>query len=230
MSGRRLARGFRNQVPMPSVPVRVAIVNDYEIVVSGVARMLTGHRDRVEVVERDNRMPVLSDVDIVLCDMFGQVAGDSVGFGELVAGGGAKVVVYAWSVERRAVERALAAGAAGYLSKRLDSEQLVDALVAIHAGEVVTTPVVADADPHERGDWPGREAGLSARESEVLALVTKGLRNWEIAEAMDLSVNSIKTYVRGCYAKLGVARRPQAVRWALENGFAPERTRRFGPS
>ena len=215
---------------MPSAPVRVAVVNDYEIVVSGVARMLAAHRGRVEVVERDNRLPVLSDVDIVLCDMFGQVAGDSVGFGELVAEGGAKVVVYAWNVDPASVRRALEVGAAGYLSKGLDSDELVEALEAIHAGTVVTTPYVAYDDSRERGDWPGREAGLSARESEVLALVAKGLRNQEIASTLGLSLNSIKTYIRSCYAKVGVTRRAQAVRWALQNGFAAQRTRRLGPS
>ena len=215
---------------MRSAPLRVAIANDYEIVVAGVARMLAGYPERVEVVERDNHLPVASDVDIVLCDMFGQVAGDSIGFEELVAEDGAKVVVYAWRVDTAVVERALAAGAAGYLSKGLDADELVGALEAIHAGEVVTTPDVAYADAREQGDWPGREAGLSARESEVLAFVAKGLSNREIAGAMGLSVNSIKTYIRGCYAKLEVVRRSQAVRWALEHGFAAERTRRLGPS
>ena len=214
---------------MPSPPLRVAVVNDYDIVVSGVARMLADHRDRVQVVERDIRLPVLSDVDIVLCDMFGQVVGDGVEFGELVAEGRAKLVVYAWKTDPASVERALAAGAAGYLSKSLDSAQLVDALEAIHSGEVVTTPAAAYADVREHGDWPGRAAGLSVRESEVLALVAKGLRNREIAASLGLSVNSIKTYIRSCYAKLEVTRRAQAVRWALENGFAPERIRRLGP-
>ena len=215
---------------MSSAPIRVAIVNDFDVVVSGVARMLAGHPDRVEVVERDNRLPVVSDVDIVLCDMFGQVAGDGVEFEELVAANGAKVVVYAWRVDPAAVGRALAAGAAGYLFKGLGSEQLVDALEAIHSGEVVTTPAVAYVDGGEQGDWPGRGAGLSARESEVLALVAKGLCNREIAASLGLSVNSIKTYIRHCYAKLGLDRRTLAVRWALENGFAPEQIRRLGPS
>ena len=214
---------------MSSAPIRIAIVNDFDVVVSGVARMLAGHPDRVEVVERDNRLPVVSDVDIVLCDMFGQVAGDGVEFEELVAANGAKVVVYAWRVDPVAVARALAAGAAGYLSKGLDSTRLVEALEAIHGGEVVTTPSMAYAESHPQRDWPGRDAGLSARESEVLAYVAKGLSNDEIATAMDLSVNSIKSYIRHCYAKLGLDRRTLAVRWALENGFAPEQTRRLGP-
>ena len=56
-----------------SSPVRLAIVNDYEIVVSGLASMLEEHRDRVHVVEINAQTPVLSDVDVVLVDTFGQL-------------------------------------------------------------------------------------------------------------------------------------------------------------
>ena len=63
---------------MSSTPIRVAIVNDYEIVVAGVAAMLAPHRDRVVVVELDSGLPVVSDVDVILYDTFGQVQGDAV--------------------------------------------------------------------------------------------------------------------------------------------------------
>lgn len=112
----------------------------------------------------------------------------------------------------------------------MDADELVGALEAIHAGEVVTAPVSAYDDALEHGDRPGRGAGLSARKSEVLAFVAKGLSNREIAAALDLSGNSIKTCIRSCYGKIGVIRRAQAVRWALEHGFAPERGRRLGRS
>ena len=62
---------------MAAGPIRVAIVNDYEIVVAGVAAMLEPYRDRVSVVELDAGLPVVSDVDVVLYDTFGQVQGDA---------------------------------------------------------------------------------------------------------------------------------------------------------
>jgi two-component system, NarL family, response regulator LiaR len=68
--------------------------------------------------------------------------------------------------------------------------------------------------------WPGREHGLSQREAQMLALISQGLSNREIAQTTYLSINSVKTYVRAAYRKIGVARRSQAVRWALQHGVS----------
>jgi phosphoenolpyruvate carboxylase len=78
-----------------------------------------------------------------------------------------------------------------------------------------------------QGDWPGREHALSAREAEVLALIAQGLSNQEIADRAFLSINSVKTYIRSAYRKIGVERRTQAVLWATQNGFVPTRSRRI---
>ncbi len=77
------------------------------------------------------------------------------------------------------------------------------------------------------GDWPGREEGLTARESEVIALITQGLSNAEIALEATLSINSVKTYIRTAYRKMGVLSRTNAVLWGLDHGFAPDRVRIF---
>jgi DNA-binding NarL/FixJ family response regulator len=53
----------------------------------------------------------------------------------------------------------------------------------------------------------------------VLGLVTAGLSNHEIADTLFLSINSVKTYIRSTYRKMGVATRPQAVLWAIQHGF-----------
>src|SRR6476619_1730202 len=108
--------------PDQSSPIRLAIVNDYEIVVAGVAAMLAPHADRVEVVELDSRMPVARDVDLVLYDSFGQVQGDGMDLERLLNGTDARVVVFSWNVQRDLVERALKRGASGYLSKSLSAE------------------------------------------------------------------------------------------------------------
>ena len=62
-------------------------------------------------------------------------------------------------------------------------------------------------------------AELSTREAEVLDLICCGMSNLEIAEQLFVSVNSVKTYVRQIYQKIGVARRAQAVAWGLGHGF-----------
>ena len=79
------------------------------------------------------------------------------------------------------------------------------------------------------GEWPGREFGLSSRESEVLALITQGLSNQEIAERTYLSINSVKTYIRTAYRKIEVTRRAQAVAWGMRHGFEPDRMRSVVP-
>jgi NarL family two-component system response regulator LiaR len=211
-------------------PIRLAIVNDYEIVVHGVAAVLEPYRDRVQVVELDSRLPVISDVDVLLYDTFGQVQGDSVDLAQLVTGGEARVVIFTWNVQPELVDRALSRGASGYLSKGISAEELVKGIEAVHAGETVTAGVDLNGDDvNTLGNWPGVDHGLSAREAEVVALITQGLSNQEIADCCYLSINSVKTYVRTGYRKMGVTRRSQAVLWGIAHGFAPDRSRTIDP-
>ena len=214
---------------MPS-PIRLAIVNDYEIVVHGVAAVLAPYRERVQVVELDSRLPVVSDVDVLLYDTFGQAQGDAVDLEQLVTGGEAKVVIFTWNVQPDLVDRALSRGAAGYLSKSITAEDLVKGIEAVHAGQSVTLGVDINGDAVDSiGSWPGVDHGLSSREAEVIALITQGLSNQEIAERCYLSINSVKTYVRTAYRKMDVTRRSQAVLWGIAHGFAPDRTRTLDP-
>jgi len=210
---------------MPAAPIRIAIVNDYELVVAGVAAMLAPFHDRVAVVELDSGLPVISDVDVILYDTFGQVQGDGIELEDLVRGSDARVVIFSWNLQPDLVERAIRKGASGYLSKALSGEEVVEAVEAVHGGAVVTPPDTEPVDRGASGDWPGREAGLTAREAEVLALITQGLSNQEIAQRSYLSINSVKTYIRTAYRKIGVERRAQAVVWGMKHGFEPDRLR-----
>ena len=145
------------------------------------------------------------------------------GAGGAAAGGGA-------SVKPELIEDALAGGASGYLSKVLTGPAIVDALERINAGEIVVLAGHFESSADGAGDWPGREAGLSPREAEVLALITQGLSNQEIANRSYLSINSVKTYIRSAYRKLGVTKRTQAVIWCIDNGFRPDTLRTIDPA
>ena len=79
------------------------------------------------------------------------------------------------------------------------------------------------------GDWPGRSVGLSPREAEIVALITSGLSNQAIADRAYLSINSVKTYIRSAYRKIGVSSRTQAVLWAVSNGFRIDTVRSVNP-
>ena len=205
--------------------VRLAIVDDYEVVVVGLAHMFAHYRDRISVVELDANEPVTSDVDIALYDTFAQSEADDDSLSVLVDNPhAARVAVYTWSFNPDLVEAALARGVSGYLSKTLRASELVDALERIHAGEVVVTPAPpTTARPSVGLDWPGREEGLTEREAEIMALITQGKANAEIAALTYLSINSVKTHIRNAYRKTGVASRSQAVLWGVDHGFKMDR-------
>ncbi|VXB38790.1 response regulator transcription factor [Nocardioides sp. AX2bis] len=211
---------------MSSSPVRIAVVNDYAIVVAGTARVLEPFAGRVEVVELDSRKPVASDVDVVLYDTFGKPQGSAC-HPEQLMGAGGRFLVFSWNTDPDQVRAALDRGAHGYVSKACSAEELVEAIERVHRGERVTPG--GDTDP-ERGEmfgrWPGDEHGLSARESEVLALICQGLSNVEISQRAYIGINTVKTYIRSAYRKIGATTRPQAVIWGLSHGFEPDRVRR----
>ena len=206
--------------------MRVALVNDYELVVMGVAALLAPFRERIEVVEVDSNLPVLREVDVILYDTFGQVQGKGVDVASLVGDGEARVAIYSWNLHHGLVEESLEAGASGYLAKGMEADEVVDAIERLHAGETVVPEGSGTVVPSPDNEWPGKDHGLTAREAEIIALITQGLSNQEIASRSYLSINSVKTYIRTAYRKIGVERRAQAVLWGIKHGFEPDVVRR----
>jgi DNA-binding NarL/FixJ family response regulator len=212
--------------PSPGAPITVALVDDYDVVVQGVANMLDPYRDRIVIAELDSTMPVDDEVDIVLYDSFAQPESDHEEIGVLVANPRAhRVVVYTWNFHPDLIDSARRHGAHGYLSKTLPARELVAALEAVHAGDVVISEVAARARSVPGLDWPGRGEGLSDREAEILALITQGKSNADVARLTFLSPNTVKSYIRTIYRKLGVASRTQAVLWGVKHGFTPDHHR-----
>jgi len=213
--------------------ITVALINDYEVVVRGLASMLSRHQGTLRVVEMDLESRVDRPVDIGLYDTFAAAQGDREEVRALTKDPHiGQVVVYSWNLDESVIRRALDNGVAGYVSKSLPARELVTALTSIHAGgQRVWGPQVVErtATPFI-GDWPGREEGLPPRESEVLALITQGYGNQEIADRAHLSINTVKTYIRNCYRRIGVSSRSQAVLWGVEHGFSPDRGRINPPS
>jgi len=209
-------------MPDPANPIRLALVDDYDIVLAGLARMFDQYEDRVDVIELDARVPVVSDIDIALYDSFAQSEADLGDIGTLVRNPlVTRVAVYTWNFDRRLVDAAFAKGADGYLSKTLPAAELVEALERIHFGDRVVSPA-PDDDVTPALDWPGRAEHLTERESEIIALITQGKSNAEIAAIVYLSINSIKSHIRSAYRKMGVTNRVEAVLWGVEHGFRPD--------
>jgi len=212
-----------------SRPVAVALANDHELVVLGLAQLLAPFPERITLVELAAGAAVTAKVDLTLYDTFASPQVDAEDIDRVIAGDGAgRVVVFTWNMQPELVEIALRKGVSGYLSKRLSGSELVSSLERIHAGEVVVSPREADEEAAEAssgeaesGAWPGQAEGLSVREAEVVALITLGLSNKEIASRAYLSINSVKTYIRSAYRKMGVTTRSQAVLWGVHHGFLP---------
>lgn len=108
--------------------------------------------------------------------------------------------------------------------------QIIAALKRVVNGEVVVLAGFEESSADSEGDWPGRDAGLTPREAEVIALITQGLTNQQIADRVYLGLNTIKTYIRSAYRKIGVERRSQAVLWGTQNGFKPDTLRTTDPA
>jgi DNA-binding NarL/FixJ family response regulator len=207
-------------------PISVALVDDYEVVLLGLAHMFDEYQDRVRVVEIDTNHPLGESIDIVMYDSFAQPQSDHPEISELVRNPRAgRVVVYSWNFHPALLESAQSQGVHGYLSKALPARELVAALEAIHAGETIVSDPPRRASIAMALDWPGRREGITDRESEILALVTQGRNNAEVASLTYLSPNTVKSHIRSIYRKIGVTSRTQAVLWGVSHGFTPDHRR-----
>ena len=196
------------------------------MVLTGVAHMFERYRDRVVIAEIDANEPVVDVVDIVLYDSFAQPESDHDEIAVLVNNPRARrVVIYTWNFHPDLINSAREHGVHGYLSKTLPARDLVAALEAVHAGETVIS------DPPRRArSAPGTGlAGPPRRthrpRSRILALITQGKSNAEVAALTYLSPNTIKSYIRTIYRKIDVASRTQAVLWGVRHGFTPDHRR-----
>lgn len=207
-------------------PVKVALVNDYDLVVAGLSAMLAPHADRAVVVDAS----LLTDgdseesgADVTLFDTFGRAHLGFEDLRRLVANPKCgRVVVYSTDDDPTRIQTAIAVGAAGFISKTSTATELLEALERLAAGEQVIQ--VSGRRTVDAG-WPGQNWGLTARESEVLAMLTAGLRNREIADALYVSVDTVKTHLRHIYRKLETNTRARTVAKALSD---PSFARRVG--
>jgi DNA-binding NarL/FixJ family response regulator len=117
------------------------------------------------------------------------------------------------------VESSLRRGASGHLDKRLDAATLAGALRRVSGGEQVV--LVCDQEEIDDPDVAtlAELHHLSVREGEILRLISQGLSNQEIAERAYLSINTVKSYIRSAYRRMGVESRSQAILWAIDRGF-----------
>ncbi|MGY0060761.1 response regulator [Streptomyces sp. LZ34] len=201
--------------------IRVAVVDDEALVRSGL-RLILGTAPDIEVVAECSGAEAVAAVrssaaDVVLLDIrMPDVDGLTV-LGRLLEADRAPAVAMLTTFDAQEyVTAALRAGAAGFLLKDTDPEQLVRAVRTLAQGGSVLDPGVTRA---VIGGYLAAEAeatasaaveALTPREREVLALLGEGLANPQIAERMGLAPSTVKDHVRALLAKLGGVNRVQA--------------------
>jgi len=117
---------------------------------------------------------------------------------------------------------ALRAGAAGYVLKGSDSEELFNAIRAVHRHGIYLSPKLAGSivrDYLEHHPDEPLEDTLTAREREILALIAQGFSNVMISRRLSLSLNTVKTHRQRIYRKLNLSDRAQVVAYAIRRGI-----------
>ncbi len=214
------------------VPLRVFLVDDHAIVRSGVRGYLelaggitvTGEAaagqqaiDALAVLEPSGTLPDVVLMDLVMPGMDGIEATRRI----KARWPGIEVVAVTSFADQAKVRAALQAGAAGYLLKDADADQVAAAIRAAAVGQCHLDPAVAKilADSL-RAPRPAIDA-LTARERDVLAQIASGATNRQIAHRLGISERTARTHVSAILAKLGLASRTQAALWALQHSQLP---------
>jgi DNA-binding NarL/FixJ family response regulator len=218
-------------MPEPLSDVRIVIADDHEVVRIGLAALLdreAGFRvvgeasSGVEAVElvRQHRPDVVV-MDIRMPDGSGTDACRRI-TSELP---GTAVVMLTSYADEAALFASIAAGASGYVLKRIGSRELVDAVRAVAAGQSSLDPAVTGsvlnrlrkAQQLEEG---GAFADLTEQERRVLARLAQGSSNREIAATLDLAEKTVRNYVSSILGKLALTSRSQAAGFAIRNHLA----------
>jgi DNA-binding NarL/FixJ family response regulator len=215
--------------------IRVVIADDQAMVRAGFAALLAAQPDievvgqaqdgaeAVEVVRREQPDVVLMDVRMPVLDGIAAtreiVEGDAAGTRPRI------VMLTTFDIDTYVLD-AIRAGASGFLLKDALPEDLVAAVRVVARGEALLAPSVTRrlierfaALPDEHRGPPPALSGLTQREREVLREVARGSSNLEIAGALFIAEQTVKTHVSRVLAKLGLRDRAQAVVVAYESGL-----------
>jgi NarL family two-component system response regulator LiaR len=213
-------------------PARISVViaEDYTIVRDALSTMLS-FEDEIEVVATTSsgaeavRLAVDLEPDIVLMDVgLDELNGIEATRKILDVAPDVSVIVLSMYEDEDTVARAVGAGARGYVPKTASREELVQAVRTIAGGEAFLHHTVTGAFLRRMAplaDQSFAEERLTDRENEVLTHLAQGMTTKQIASALLLGEETVKTHLARIYQKLGVSDRVQAVANAIRRGLVP---------
>jgi two-component system, NarL family, nitrate/nitrite response regulator NarL len=206
--------------------VRVYLADDHPIFLEGIVRAVRERPELELVGSASNGEEALAGLrrlkpDVAVLDLrMGGLSGKEILAAARRDGLATRILLLSAYLDDDLVYGAIAAGAAGYLSKEMDRDRILDAVVAVARGEVVLSPEVQTRVAREiqRREMLARPR-LTPRELEILALAAQGSSTPQIAGRLHLSAATVKTHLQNAYDKLGVTDRTAAVAVAMRQGL-----------
>ena len=202
----------------PDQPLKVLIVDDHEIVRKGLVMLISRQEDMrvvgeagtaAEAVQQAHDLsPDVVVLDVRLPDESGVEACRDI----RAENSGIKVMMLTSYSDEEAVMGSIMAGASGYLLKEIRSQEIVEAIRRVGAGQSLLDPGVTAAvlERIRRGKEDDPWSDLTSQEQRILELIAEGKTNKEISEVVNLSDKTVKNYVSNILGKLEVSRRSQA--------------------
>ncbi len=206
-------------------PIRIVIVDDHAMLRKGLAVFLMSYPDLHLIGEASNGREALAlceekRPDIVLMDLLMPIM-DGITATRLIHQALPDVQIIALTSfgEERLIKEVIAAGAIGYLFKKVSADDLANAIRSAYNGVATYAEEVADILVQSFQKPKSRFEMLTPREHEVMLQMVKGMANHEIASQLQIELSTTKSHVASILSKLGVTSRSEVITMALEDNF-----------